>query len=323
MAQEVRWLDERKFAIGRWDGTLTTFHLPSTPNTGPTITSAAVSPAFSGVEMIANVTPDFFVSSIDGNSLGIWEKNTIHQCTGIPFSRAPFDEKAGVANSGTMISDGAERFLVTGHAEGFILIWEVGSGTPQLRLVRILDMRSPSPIASPYRLWNIREIAQAGNGLAISGSEDGDLCAISIPDGVVQSRIRYNATAQRGVNDLSVLDDYLIVANCSVGNADKNLWLYKVQGTDLKLVDSKNLKTDANAAQTFNFTVELAEHNGGLVYFSATEEGLLWAGDVREDRLLDGVNTPVSSHFGAALNFEPTQRLLAVAGDNIHLFHLS
>lgn len=124
MAQEVRWLDEQKFAIGRWDGNLTIFHLPSTPNAGPTITSAAVSPAFSGVEMIANVTRDFFVSSLDGSTIAVWE------------------------------------------------------------------------------------------------------------------------------------------------------------------------------------------------------EGLLWVGGVHEDRLLDGTSTPVSSHFGAALNFEPSQRFLAIAGDNIDLFQL-
>jgi WD40 repeat protein len=323
MAQEVRWLDTQKFAIGRWDGTLTVFHLPTQPNAGPTITSAAVSPASSGVEMIANVTPDFFASSIDGHSIALWEKNTIHQCTGIPFSRVNFDPKSGVANCGVVVSAGSKRFLVTGHAEGSVLIWEILSGPPKLGLVTTVDVRSPDPIPSSYRLWNVREIAPVGDGLAISGSEDGDLCVIAIPEGTVRTRMRYSATAQRGINDLSVLDDHLVVANCSVGSADKNLWLYRVDGTDLKLLDSKNLKTDPAAPQTFNFTVELATHRNGLVYFSATEEGLLWVGDIQQDRLLDGVTTPVSSHFGAALNFEPSQSLLAVAGDNIHLYQLT
>jgi len=322
MAQEVRWLDATRFAIGRWDGTLTIFHLPTSTG-GPVITSAAVSPARSGVEMVATVTPDVFVSSLDDVSIAMWEKSEIHRCAGIPFAKLAYDPKIGVANSACLVRSGGRSYMLSGHSEGYLLVWELSPARPSLQLLRTIDVRSANPVPSPYPLKNVREVAEASEGVAVTGSEDGDICFVSVPDGRVLSRMRYNPSAERGINDLSVLGDLLLVANCSVGNADRNLWLYRITGSSAVLLDSKNLKKDSSAPQAFNFCVELARHGEETVYFAATEEGLLWTGNVENDRLSDAVTTPVSSHFGAALNFEPSQALLSVVGDNIHLFQLA
>src|SRR5689334_22871323 len=73
MAQEVRWLDERHFAIGRWDGSLTVFnHDPARPG-APIISAALVAPSLAGVEMIARVMPKLFASSNDAKSITIWQ----------------------------------------------------------------------------------------------------------------------------------------------------------------------------------------------------------------------------------------------------------
>ena len=323
IAQELRWLDDQRFAIGRWDGTLTVFNFPNVPAPNPSITSAAVSPAFSGVEMIVDVSSTMFASSCDGSSIALWEKNVIQQCTGIPMHKATYDPSVGVANSGTVVASGGKRFLLTGHAEGYVLIWEIDAAANALQLAISITTRSPNPIHSPYRLWNIREIAPVADGIAVCGSEDGDICFITVPDGAIRSRTRYNPSAQRGINDLSVLGDYLAVANCSVGSNDKNLWLFRIKDFGITLLDSKDLKADASTPQAFNFDVELARQGNRTTYFSATQEGLLWIGDVQNDRLMDGSNLPISSHFGAALNFRASRGLLAVAGDNIHLFRLT
>jgi hypothetical protein len=44
MAQEVRWLDDRHFAVGRWDGSLSVFEFETAPSTGPLIAAAVSSP---------------------------------------------------------------------------------------------------------------------------------------------------------------------------------------------------------------------------------------------------------------------------------------
>jgi WD40 repeat protein len=323
MAQEVRWLDSSRFAIGRWDGTLTIFHLPTSPTGGPVISTAAVSSAFTGVEMITSISPTLFISSIDSKSIAVWEKNSIAQCSGIPFHKVTYDPGVGVANSGAIVTLTGKPYLATGHAEGVVLVWQISHSRPYLRLVHTILVRSPDPVPSPYRLWNVREIQQVADGLAATGSEDGDICLISIAAGKVVLRMRYNPGAQRGINDISYLDDYLLVANCSVGNTDNNLWLYRIHGSSITLTDSKNLKTLPAAPQCFNFTVEMTRQDAVIRYFSATEEGLLWVGQIQGDKIGDGVTVPVSSHFGAALNFEPSQRLLAVVGDNIHLYQLT
>jgi hypothetical protein len=323
MAQEVRWLDDQRFAVGRWDGTLTVFNFPNVAAPNPSITSAAVSPAFNGVEMIVDISPMIFASSCDGSSIALWEKNSIQVCTGIPVHKVAYDPSVGIANSGTLVTSAGKSFLLTGHAEGYVLIWEVKIAPDTLNLVKMVATKSPNPIPSPYQLWNVREIAPVSDGVALFGSEGGDVCFITVPDGVIRSRTRYNPSAQRGINNLSVLGDYLAVANCSVGSNDKNLWLYRIKGFDIALLDSKDLKVDPSSPQAFNFDVELAWQGNRTVYFSATQEGLLWVGDVQNDKLADGSKVPISSNFGAALNYQPSRGLLAVAGDNIHLYQLA
>src|SRR5437667_11597509 len=63
MAQEVRWLDEDHFAIGRWDGSLTIFKHEPAPLFTPIICAALVAPSLAGVEMISRLMPNLFASS--------------------------------------------------------------------------------------------------------------------------------------------------------------------------------------------------------------------------------------------------------------------
>src|SRR5215467_5422434 len=52
MAQEVTWIDERHFAVGRWDGSLSIFAFNESPTQGPVINTVVNTPAFEGVQMI-------------------------------------------------------------------------------------------------------------------------------------------------------------------------------------------------------------------------------------------------------------------------------
>jgi hypothetical protein len=126
------------------------------------------------------------------------------------------------------------------------------------------------------------------------------------------------ARAQDGRN--AALGDLLLLANRSVGNADENLWLYRIEGSTITLLDGKNLKIDPSVSQAFNVCVELARHGNDIVSFAATEDALMRIGMVENDRLCEAMAVPVPSRFGEALNFEPSQALFSAADDNIHRF---
>ena len=321
MAQAVRWLDKQYFAIGRWDGTLTVFHRQEAPNT-PIISAALVAPSLAGVEMIAAVTPTLFASSNDNTSIVIWKSDGTFAEQGIRIQKAlRYDPTFGVANDGTTTVIGDTPYFVSGHANGFLLVWK-REGEDAFTLVHALDLHSPSPVPSPYPLKNIRGVEQWQPGYIVTGSEDGDICVVNVVKGVITTRMRYNATAQRGINDIDTCGDYLVLANCSVGSVDKNLWLYRVHEGKFELLDSVNLIVDGSLDQVFNFCVDQAVIDGKHYFFAATQEGVVWMGLVEKDRLTVLGKQEVSTRFGAALAYETASRLLAVAGDNLHLFEV-
>jgi hypothetical protein len=134
--------------------------------------------------------------------------------------------------------------------------------------------------------------------------------------------MRYNECAQRGINDIDTCGDHLLLSNCSVGPDDRNLWLYRIKDDGFDLLDSVNLRVDSTRKQVFNFCIDQAVVEGKQYFFSATQEGMVWIGLVENDRLVILGKQEVSTPIGAALAYEPTSRLLAVAGHNIHLFEV-
>jgi WD40 repeat protein len=288
----------------------------------PIISAALVTPSLAGVEMIARVNPTLFASSNDARSIMVWKSDGTFAEEGIRIQTTLcYDPAVGVANDGTTTEVGGARYFVTGHANGFLLVWcaeEYGKFT----LVHTLDLRSPSPISSPFPLANIRGVERWKPGYVVTGSEDGDLCLVNVVEGAIVARMRYNASAQRGVNDIDTSGDFLVLANCSVGHADKNLWLYRVHEGGFELLDSVNLKVDGALDQVFNFCVDQAVVDGKHYFFAATQEGVVWMGLVENGHLAVLGKQDVSTRIGAALAYEPTSRLLAVAGDNLHLFEM-
>lgn len=181
-------------------------------------------------------------------------------------------------------------------------------------------MRSPDPITSPYKLWNVRGIAVWKNGIVATGAEDGDICLLSVPDGKILTRIRFNPAAQRGINSLSIFKDYLIVANCSVGPNDKNLWLYRLENSQITLIDSINLLKDISLPQAYNFSVQLAPIGEGIYFLASTQEGLLWLGSIMKDKLAVITNKKIACDGGAAIAFQPKTWMLSVIAFDITLF---
>jgi WD40 repeat protein len=319
LAQVAAWPKPGLLVVGRWDGSLSVFRPPASTNEyGPVIIQALKSPSGVGVQMIARLLDGAFVTSNDKSSLAVWNsKNGEFRLVAEP----KYDERFGVANSGDLIFVSGKNYLVTGHEQGDVLIWEVTSSGLTFR--NSTNIRSSAPIPSPYQLWNVRSVVRYQYGIAITGAEDGDLCLVEIPSGKILSRKRYNPDAQRGINSLSLEGNLLLVGNCSVGRADKNLWLWTLQGTNLASSDSLNLIVNTNLSQVFDFCVQFAPCNGRDLFFASTQEGLLWAGEVIHGKLVSLGCSTNELVGGAALAFEPQTAELGVIEHDVHLYKVT
>ncbi|MEN3214012.1 hypothetical protein PUR23_28945 [Methylorubrum populi] len=328
MAQEAAFVDERHYAVGRWDGTLSLFAFTDSPSQGPLVAKAVNSPAQEGIQAIVPLGPGVFMSSNDEGSLLIWSSATGDWSDLAVAATLAYDASLGVANSGaTVVSHGAPC-LAVGHAGGFVSLWRQGDEITRWTLAQTVDVRAPKPV-NPWNLHNVRGVAAVplgdGAGTVVTGSEDGNLTIVRVADGAILSATPYNPAAQRGINSLAVLDDLLLVVNCAVGAADANLWCYRIASRDwsVTLTDKAILRIDPNRPQVFNFDVVFAAREGGPTWFlCSTEEGALWMGRAEADGKLvvGGYERIGTAALGSAL-CASGERIAATAYD-LHEFLL-
>jgi hypothetical protein len=319
MAQEAAWIDLQHFAVGRWDGSLSIFAFNQSQTIGPVITAAVSSPSSEGVQMITWVAPGVFASSNDDGSMVVWNSPSGNWNDLQQIAVLSYEPTFGDANSGSSFNIGNTLYLIVGHANGYVTIWSGGIDGTGLALVTSVNVQSSHPV-NPWNLYNVRGVAPIlwtdSVGYVVTGSEDGDLCVIEVPSGSILSRTVYNPTAQRGINSIATLGQNLLVANCSVGSDDKNLWYYWIDADDwsITLRDSTNLKVNPDAPQVFNFDVIWAQYSGGICFFSSTEEGALWMGTITSDQTLSvfGYQT-VTTPLGSALAFGVNSYLVLVS----------
>jgi hypothetical protein len=316
-AQVLDWIDDTRFAVGRWDGTVSIFRVPGPGEYGPVIEQAWAARSGRGVEMLTAIDGRIIVVSDGSDRLSVWRKHADKR-----FEQSGtqlYDVKFGAANSGAALSVGDENWFVSGHESGHMLIWKRRSNT-KFTLMKSIDLRSSHPIPAQYPLKNIRDLVRWRDHYLIAASEDGDLVAVDIPSGAEIFRHRYNVDAKRGINDIAVIGDWLLVANCAVGADDRNLWLFDLSGGTPRLSDSANLVVDTQRSQTFNFEVEFIGQSNNPGFFSSTEEGVLWRGEIKDGQLILSGVTKVSSEGGAVLDKAPSTDMLAAAAHQILLF---
>jgi len=317
MAQEATWLDMQHFAVGRWDGSLSIFAFNDSPTAGPVISKAVNTPAFEGVQMITWLAPGVFASSNDESSIMIWSSPTGNWTDLQAMAALRYDLSLGVANSGDSIILGGFLYLAIGHANGFVSLWSGNQDGSGLQFLQAVDVRNPNP-TNPWGLHNIRGISSifSNNSAAYfaTGSEDGYICVLRLPDGAIMSRTVYNPGAQRGINSVAAFGQNLLIANCAVGPTDKNLWYYWIDGNNFSvaLKDSTNLQVNPSAPQVFNFCTIWGLFNNQVGFFSSTEEGALWVGTVDNQGLsVIGYQT-VFGTLGSALGFNFNGNLVVV-----------
>lgn len=250
--------------------------------------------------MITPIDANTFVTSNDNDSLAVW---TASGATFFPTATVVYDPAIGIADSGAVVSAQKEHWLITGHEQGQVGIWKLRPG--MITFVKAVSVRSPSPIPSPYRLWNVRGIASWKDSRAATGSEDGDLTILSIPDGAILARERYNPSALRGINAITISGDLLLVANCSVGSADRNLWLFRLANDKITPLDSAELQQAAGLPQVFDFSTSFVTYKALPYFVASTQEGLLWLGKVEGDKLRVLSKMTVAPDGGAAVKRRP------------------
>jgi len=314
-AQVSAWIAPQEFAVARWDGTLTIFRPPQPGEFGPVLLEDSSVPSLQPIQMITSVSPSMFVTSNDSHSLAVWAAQGQLFALGATLA---YDLQYGTADSGAVVTSQGTTWLVTGHEQGEVLFWRVDNG--KLSLVKAISVRSANPIPSPYQLWNVRGIVPWQDHFVVTGSEDGDLVLLSVPDGAIKQRIRYNASAKRGINALAISGDLLMLANCSVGSADKNLWLYRVSNNAISPLDSINLDKTPGLPQVFDFSVGFARKDKTDYFVASTEEGLLWLGKVSGDKLQTLTNAVVAPNGGAALSVDQASLSIVAAAFDVRLF---
>ncbi|WP_156746103.1 hypothetical protein [Mycobacterium sp. 1423905.2] len=326
MAQDVRWLDTDHFAVGRWDGSLDVFRYTPTRSSGPLIRTAVSSPSAIGVQMITRLSANSFVSSNDSQSMVVWSRSVGRDWSEIrPDGTLRYDAEFGVATGGDSFAVGGHHYLVVGHASGFLTVWSSPATTTPLRFVVAVDLQSAAPV-NPFGLQHIHDVylvyAEHSSALVVTASENGQLCFVRIPDGKIMSRTVFNDAARRGINSIAVRDRDLLVANCSVGSSDYNLWYFRmdVDAANIALRDRVDLKVNPHRPQAFNFCVVWARTDDGPCWFSSTEEGALWMGTADSAQGLSVIGYQEATNpLGSVLAFQPCGRLVMI-GFNLYEF---
>jgi WD40 repeat protein len=284
MAQTSCWLDEDNFIVGRWDGSLSIFDKTTSVYNGAKITVANSVPADEGVQMVAYVSANKFISSNDKDSMVVWT-STDPDWQDVSITQTlQYEASFGIANCACILEIDGNLLLISGHESGYILIWKGTLEGENFELFSSVDLTSENP-TNPWNLQNIRAIQTYGDQYVVTGSENGLICVVEIPSGDIISQIVYNPDAERGINSISLFEESLIVGNCSVGTADKNFWLYTLNTKTMtfEYCDSTNLIIDTSRDQVFNFCVTWGFYNSNLYWYSATEEAALWMGTVTDD----------------------------------------
>ncbi|WP_067466634.1 WD40 repeat domain-containing protein [Actinomadura macra] len=314
MAQSLAWLDAGHFAVGRWDGSMSVFTYNPSAVSGPTIDVAVNSPSEQGVQMVTAVTGNLLASSNDDRSFILWRGT--RGWTALRQKKIGYDPALGVATSGRTVTVAGRRILCVGHTTGRLSLWSISDGTATLQ--KTLDLRNPAPV-NPWDLHDIRAIEPAAGTKVITGSEDGYLCVVDVRSQKILSQTVFNPTAQRGINDLDVRGNDLLVVNCSVGPQDRNLWLFSLDPTTGQptLKTSTNLLVDERRPQAFAFSVVWAAYPQGPCWFVSTEEGALWMGT--PDLKVLGYQQ-VTAPLGSALGWTTNPGRLALVSHDLYEF---
>lgn len=336
MAQVAAWIDSERYAVGRWDGSMSIFDFSDGADGRPKITIAVSTPSTEGVQMIEWLAPKLVATSNHEGSLLLWSTARGDWEDMEVVGTLTYPTALGVANSAACFAAEGQICLAVGHAGGFVTIWTGSSPSSFARVGEAVDLTTTTP-TNPFGLQNIRGLALLGDPSeegspvrrVVTGSENGQICVVEVPTGKVLSRTVYNSGAQRGINAVSVTGNHVAVANCAVGPADHNFWYFVVDPATQQptLLCKLNLTVDSSRSQVFNFDVAWCLYDDGgsgrAGVLASTEEGYLWLASLQDDGTMAIVgNQKITSPLGCALALN-THGQLAVSAYDLYNFQLA
>lgn len=275
LASDVGWLDDARFVVGRYDGTVSVF---TAGPKGMQIEQVAVVPAQRSVEVVVAVDAQTFVTSNDDTSLTLWRisKGKLEATT---VGYAP---DLGMTHSGAMVGGR----LVMGHASGSVSIWSL---SPTIAFERAASVRSGAPVDRPGDTWEadnwiVNAIVALDRDVAITASEDGDLVVLDIGTGRELNRMRYNVNAHFGLNSLSIAGDLLVAGNCPTDGSEPNLYTFRATRASLERLGAVRVYRDTKQTNDnggdFVAATALVKRDGKLLLIATAEKGTLFAGTI-------------------------------------------
>lgn len=311
--QSLKWLDEYRFAIGRFDGTLSIFDIRDKDN-GFTASQVllnedhsqitTIEPTKHNMTFISNGKGSINLLSYDGSSY-YWA------------NRLDFDLSFGEFNSGCEINFNDEDYFVSGHENGYIVIWK-WDGEKYIE-DGYMDIRSKNPIEAEFMIKNIRGVKPYKDATVITACEDGDLALIDIVKKEEIFRMRYRKDAKLGMNGLSISGEYLLSSNCTNGN-EPNLNLYRLKDNKIIPLDNIYLAKDKDRKNIYGVTIDFYENR----FTISTSEYYIWFGEVVDDEL------KVNEYYGngeykssSVFDYSFDRKMIASSLNEIELIELN
>ena len=181
MAQVSAFISDDYYAVGRRGGSLNIYNFTPSPDVGSIITKAVSTPAHEGVQMIVPLAPYMtaFISSNSNSSIAVWKTDSGNWADINDPVILNYNSSYGVANRGAITYVDDTLYLVIGHENGFVSIWQYAQQADNWSFVRGVDVRSSKPV-NPWGLCNVKGVVEAEPGIIITGSEDGNLTVMKI-----------------------------------------------------------------------------------------------------------------------------------------------
>ena len=320
LTQTTTFVSNDTIVIGRLDGTLAIYSAPEL-----SIKNLIILPE--STTMVAKVMDNIIVSSYNDHAIAVWQLPGLKLLT-----IGNFSVENGVANSGVFFERQKEYYLATGHMYGSLILWQLDfrndSGTIELNFINQRNISIHSGL-SPYYALNIRGVQYSNDfDVIVTGGENAKICEITPNNNLTITKCElYSSNAQRGINAISLIDNFLFVANCAVGKNDSNLWLFKLNSnSSFEFLDSVNLVVDTSLSQVFDFSLATVQSEDNTLWFAGTQEAVVWYGNVSSTNKISINNYTVINaydqcQFGYYVSVYQLQ--LVAAGGNVFLYSIS
>lgn len=157
--QSVDWLDENRFVVARWDGTVNIFQRASDEVAAPLVEEVVVLPSHAVPKVVFGLGSHRFLTSNDQGSFALW----VEEERGFQSTILPYDARWGEVVSG----DSRNEELVLGHVNGYVTFWSVRQERPVL--LKAVDVRSPSPLVLEPQIWHVRGVKFVAGDRVVTG----------------------------------------------------------------------------------------------------------------------------------------------------------